>query len=224
MKWQKYVCPKIFDKAVNRNKNKIMKKNYLAAILFLFYMGDAAALPDCPSSGYFDNCYGAYEWDNGDKYVGEWKDDKKNGQGTYSYANGDQYVGENKDGKAHGEGTYIFGRESQWAGDKYVGMYKDGNIHGQGTYTFASGEKYVGEFKDGIRDGQGTNTYTSGDKYVGEYKDGSRHGQGTYTYASGTTERGYFSNNEFVPDICEDMGLKKGSAEFGQCVLKLMDD
>ena len=74
-----------------------MKKHHLTALLILFYVGDAAALPDCPSSGYFDNCYGSWAFDNGDKYIGEWKDDKKNGQGTYSYVDGDKYIGEYKD-------------------------------------------------------------------------------------------------------------------------------
>ena len=36
------------------------------------------ALPDCPSSGYFDNCFGTYKWTSGkykgDKYIGEWKE------------------------------------------------------------------------------------------------------------------------------------------------------
>ena len=64
--------------------------------------------------------------DNGDKYVGEWKDGKGHGQGTYTYASGDKYVGEHKDGKKHGQGTYTLAN-----GDKYVGEYKDGKYHGQ---------------------------------------------------------------------------------------------
>ena len=36
----------------------------------------------------WDNCYGTYVWDDGDKYVGEYKDDKRNGQGTIP-ANGE---------------------------------------------------------------------------------------------------------------------------------------
>ena len=67
-------------------------------------------------------------WANGDKYVGEFTDDKANGQGTITYPNGDKYVGE-------------------WRDDK---------MHGQGTYTYASGIKYVGEFRDDKRHGQGT--------------------------------------------------------------------
>ena len=83
---------------------------------------------------------------------------------------------------------------------------------------------YIGLYKDGKRHGQGTFTWADGDKYVGEFKDDKRHGQGTYTYASGTVERGYFMNGEYVPEICEGMGLAKGTEAFGNCVLKLIDE
>ena len=92
-----------------------------------------------------------------------------------------------------------------------------------GTYTFADGEKYVGEFQDDKKHGQGTYTYANGDKYVGEHQDGKFHGQGTYTYANGTIERGYYMRGEFVPEICEGMGLSKGTEAFGNCVVKLID-
>ena len=173
-----------------------MKKHYLPALLFLFYVGDAAALPDCPSSGYFDNCYGAYQFDDEGEYVGEWKDDKMHGQGTLVWTNGDKYVGEWKENKKNGQGTLI------WAvGDKYVGEFKDNNMHGQGSYSDVGGDKYVGEWKD--------------NKY---------HGLGTYTWTDGTSDTGYWLKGKFIPDICEDMGLTKGSDGFSQCVLKLMDD
>lgn len=92
-----------------------------------------------------------------------------------------------------------------------------------GAVTFNDGEKYVGEWKDNKRQGQGTNTYANGEKYVGGWKDGKQHGQGTYIYPDGTKEIGYFMNDEFVPDICEGMGLSKGTSGFEQCVLKLID-
>ena len=58
---------------------------------------------------------------NGNKYVGKYKDNKRNGQGTYTYANGDKYVGE----------------------------FKDDVFNGQGTYTYANGDKNIGKFRDG---------------------------------------------------------------------------
>ena len=70
----------------------------------------------------------------------------------------------------------------------------------------------------------GTYTYSNGDKYVGEYKDGKRHGQGTYTFANGYKENGYYLKNQYVPAICEDMGLRKDSKKFSDCVLRLIDE
>ena len=93
-----------------------------------------------------------------------------------------------------------------------------------GTLTYPNGNEYVGEFKDDERNGQGTYTFADGSKYVGEFKDGKYHGQGTFTYASGKKEVGYYINNEYVPEICEGMGLIKGTESFGGCILKLIND
>ena len=43
-------------------------------------------LPACPSdtSAYWNNCFGIITYANGDKYVGEFKNDKAHGQGTYT--------------------------------------------------------------------------------------------------------------------------------------------
>jgi parvulin-like peptidyl-prolyl isomerase len=59
-------------------------------------------------------------WSDGRKYVGEWKQDKRNGKGTLSIPNGDMYEGE----------------------------FKDDKFDGKGTYTYADGRSYTGDFKD----------------------------------------------------------------------------
>jgi hypothetical protein len=182
----------------------------------------------CPNgqNARYHNCWGTYTGAEGDKYVGEYKDDKRNGQGTYYYLadnqwKGDKYVGEFKDDKFHGQGTYTYANGEKyvgefkddkshgqgthtWAnGDKYVGEFKDDKKHGQGTYTWANGEKYVGEFKDDKSNGIGTYYYLAdnqwkGDKYVGEFKDWARHGQGIYISKDGTRTEGIFENDNFV--------------------------
>ena len=92
-----------------------------------------------------------------------------------------------------------------------------------GSFFFSDGDEYVGEFKDDMKHGQGAYIYANGDKYVGEWKDEKYHGQGTYTFVDGRKETGYYMDGNFLPDICEGMGLSKGTSEFGKCVLKLID-
>ena len=174
-----------------------MRKLFLITFSLLI-ASEVWALEPCPDNQpkeKWDNCTGTYNYSNGSRYVGEWKDGKRNGQATYTsvkntilrqrraikkvikrgldphtYKNGvlleSKYVGGYKDDKRHGQGTY-----THWYGSKYVGGYKDDKRHGQGTYTSDSsfdGNEYVGEWK-----------------YVGEYQDDKRHGQGTYTSAHG---------------------------------------
>ncbi len=148
----------------------------------------------------------------GDKYVGQFRNNRFSGRGTYSYANGEKYVGEFKDGKFNGQGTFIFtsgekyvgeyrddkrsglGTLTYVSGDKYVGEFKDGQFNGRGIYTFADGDKFVGEFRDDKRNGLGTLTITNGEKYVGEYRDDKRSGLGTYFYANGGKYVGEYRN------------------------------
>ncbi len=119
----------------------------LSFIFFFLFAGNsiASALPNCPSeaSARYHNCFGTYTFPNGNKYVGEWKDNKRHGKGTFTFANGEKYVGEWKDSKFNGQGTYTY-----VSGNKYVGEWKFGEKHGQGTFTFANGDKKVGEWKD----------------------------------------------------------------------------
>ena len=156
-------------------------------------VGFASDLPKCSSSGVFHNCFGTWTFEDGDNYVGEWKDDKLHGQGTYTFLDGRKYVGGYRDGKQHGQGT-----ETYASGSKYIGEFRDGKQHGQGTYTFASGSKYVGEFGDGKRHGKGTYTFADGNKYVGEFKDGNYHGWGFYVFANGNADFCKYVDDEAI--------------------------
>ena len=99
-------------------------------------------------------------------------------------------------------------------GQTYEGEWKNDKIHGQGTFTYANGDKYVGNYKDGERHGQGTFTFANGDKYVGNFKDEKFHGQGTYIWSSGKRETGFYMNDEYIPDICKNMGLSINSSGY----------
>ncbi|MDO8369525.1 MAG: cell envelope integrity protein TolA [Candidatus Nitrotoga sp.] len=63
-------------------------------------------LPSCPGTyetATWTNCFGVYTYSSGAKYVGEFKDDKFNGQGTLTLPDGTKYVGEFKDDKFNGQ-------------------------------------------------------------------------------------------------------------------------
>ena len=154
--------------------NKLLLKLLLLFSLTFITM-QSWALPTCPFTGYFHNCYGTYIHENGDKYVGEWKNDEYHGQGTF------YYLAEDKN-----------------KGDKYVGQFRNNKYHGQGNFLYKSGNKYVGEYKDDKRDGYGTYTFSDGDKYVGEFKDGNFDGFGIDYNADGSIyKQGIWKDDKF---------------------------
>jgi hypothetical protein len=47
-----------------------------------------SSLPSCPPSGYLSFCFGSYIYPSGNKYLGEFKADKRDGMGTFYDSNG----------------------------------------------------------------------------------------------------------------------------------------
>jgi len=62
----------------------------LTIAVLLGSVGAVYALPPCPSdqNQYYDNCFSTFTFANGNKYVGELRNDKSHGQGTYTFADG----------------------------------------------------------------------------------------------------------------------------------------
>lgn len=71
---------------------------------------------------------GTYVWGEGEhkgeKYVGDWSDDMRNGHGTHTYANGDVYIGKWKDDKKHFRGQLT----EKATGDVYECSWRDDQI------------------------------------------------------------------------------------------------
>ena len=131
---------KQFFKTLN-NKSNNMKKLIMLSILCALTLStysqskfNKKSKKEGCISGDCENGQGTYVYDNGEKYVGQWKDEGFHGQGTYTLPNGYKYVGEWKNDKKSGQGTYTY-----TSGNKYVGEWKDGKKDGQGTFTFADG-------------------------------------------------------------------------------------
>ena len=194
---------------------------FFAALVGAVPSALASDLPACPSdtSAYWHNCFGVQNFESGNKYVGEYRDNKRHGQGTYTYADGDKYVGEYRDGEANGQGEYT------WSdGTRDVGTFKDGALNGYAVRYDADGTI----LKQGIwKDDEfqyaqnsspsppasslpacpsdtsthwhncfGTYTFADGDKYVGKFRNNKFNGQGTYTFANGNKYVGEHRDNK----------------------------
>jgi hypothetical protein len=80
---------------------KLITTLCLSFAVLLGSIGSSSALPPCPTSDGWHNCFGVFADGHGNKYVGEWKDNKRHGHGTKTYANGRI-------------------KEGVWENDKYV--------------------------------------------------------------------------------------------------------
>lgn len=171
--------------------------SFLARLLLLGVVPLAgwaqSSLPPCPADTRVNwhRCHGTFTGTDGERYTGEWQDDKFHGRGVYTFPSGERYVGEFRGGRRNGQGTWTHPN-----GERYVGEYRDGQREGLGAWTNSSGHRYVGEFRGGNPNGLGTYTFPSGGTYVGEYRDGKQNGRGTYTWPDGDKYVGDFRDNE----------------------------
>lgn len=161
---------------------------------------------------------GTFIWQNGDKYVGTWKDDNMD-EGTYTFKNGRVYKGTFKDNKffkGHvdfGNTVSNYGLSSLSLGiDNAViiavickfqnGTYYNGALNGLAEIKYSSGNKYNGEVVNGNREGSGVFTWMSGEthlaSYSGHWRNNLMDGKGIYYYSSSTYPRleGNFENGK----------------------------
>jgi len=153
--------------------------------------------PECKQSGQWkkNNCNGhAVFFGGGGTYIGEYKNDKKNGLGTFIYSDGMEITGVFKENEYPPKGTVIFTN-----GSKYVGeLNNDGFPLGFGTFVSPSGERMIigtwKENEDGFQ--RGTLIYRKGehegDVYVGEIREDLPNGQGTCYMSNGGQVIGTF--------------------------------
>lgn len=190
-------------------------------------------------SGDCENGVGVYITTKKTKIDGHWKNGKPDGQCSMFYANGNSYIGEMIQGKRNGKGILKFAdgysEEGNYQNDTlsgfvtikfpkgsiYVGYWKNNMKSGSGKYTnpngyvaegkfvndtlegnvtieFGNGEKYIGEVVKGIENGKGVFYFKSGDKYEGEFKDGYPNGTGVQYFVKGGTLRGVWVKGEYI--------------------------
>ena len=77
--------------------------------------------------------FGIYIWNDGRKYEGQYKDDKKHGYGLYIWADGRRYEGYWWKGKQHGIGTYFVPKDEKvkyglWEDGKRIEWFNDNDV------------------------------------------------------------------------------------------------
>ncbi len=108
---------------------------------------------------------------DGSFYKGNIVRGKKQGRGEITYASGDRYVGDFFDDKLDGEGTYhIFISKS-----RYEGSFKENLFEGSGTLYYSDGGKYVGQWKADQKHGKGIEYNALGRvEFSGQFENGER--------------------------------------------------
>ena len=86
------------------------------------------------------------EYKNGEYFLGQFKNNKKNGKGTLYYSNHEiKYEGNFVDDKFEGRGKMFFEN-----GEYYIGEFKDNKMHGKGKLYYKNKKiKYKGIFTNG---------------------------------------------------------------------------
>ena len=102
-------------------------------------------------------------YENGDKYIGEFRYGKYHGQGKLTFKDGGSIEGNWKDGLLHGHGKKIL------EGFVWEGEYEDNSIK-KGILTWPDGKKYVGQFERGQPHGKGQFKCPNGSPLEGEWR------------------------------------------------------
>ena len=105
-------------------------------------------------------------YSNGDiKYKGDYVKDKAEGNGKYICENGDYYIGQWKNGLRNGKGKEIYKY-----GDSYEGDCVNDKWEGNGKYIWKDGHYYEGQWKNDLRHGKAKEYYADGNiKYDGDF-------------------------------------------------------
>lgn len=178
------------------------------ALLLLCLAAPAVVRAECVAG----NCaegQGEMRYDDGSRYVGEWRQGQRSGRGIHYRANGGVLNGEWQEDRPKGYGTYRFTNRARYAaewtgtgraglepdawsvGGVYIGQH-DGREDGEGTVMYADGATYIGGYRQGRKQGRGTMVYPSGAKYFGDWNDGRPEGSGLFVLPDGRVYVGSF--------------------------------
>ena len=85
-------------------------------------------------------------------YEGDWINDKAEGNGKYIFEDGEYYIGHWKNGLRDGKGTLYY-PNSKIA---YKGDFLNNNYDGIGQFIYTDDSYYIGQWKNNFKHGKGT--------------------------------------------------------------------
>ena len=106
------------------------------------------------------------KWTSSSRYIGDWRDNCKEGFGIQFYKNGDKYEGMWAVDKRHGQGTY-WRNEGGKLRREYTGDWFEDRMHGRGTFFYKNGDRYDGYWVNGLPQGEGRMIYANENIYEG---------------------------------------------------------
>lgn len=192
---------------------------------FVFISNTLAQVNEC-KFGQCDFGYGVMIYANGEKYVGEFDNRKRNGQGVYFLSNGDKYVGTWENDQQEGEGR-LYKRDGSvisgyWSANSLI--HPQENItrcltgdcsNGYSTLLFENGTKVAGQFENGLPTGQVVVFYPNGAKYVGIFNNFQKEGLGILSHPDGLIEEGFWKNDTFAGLAKSRKGCIEGDCNEG---------
>jgi hypothetical protein len=126
----------------------------------------------------------------GSRYIGEFRENLRNGMGRYFLPDGSVYDGQWRDGSMNGLGIFT------WPdGSTYDGVWKDGKRNGPGLLNNADGFRYDGQWVNNSMEGRGSAIYPNGQRYEGSFSNGRREGRGTIHFTNGAVYEGRFRDD-----------------------------
>ena len=148
-------------------------------------------LPACPPSGRLVYCFGTYTYPSGNKYVGEFSQDKRNGQGIF-YSSSGSIIS-----------------QGIWSYDNLVqpALIQEASVANQTILVAVQPNTSQSNLPVCPPSGRlincfGTYTYPSGNKYVGEFFQDKRNGQGIFYSSSGSIiSQGIWSYDNLVQSV-----------------------
>jgi len=132
---------------------------------------------------------GEFRWSDGKRYIGKWYRNQPL-QGSLHYLKGKRYEGHFVSGKRHGQGRIMWPEFDEAGRVCYTGNWVDDKKSGFGTMTWKDGTSYEGFWVKGKREGNGVYTFPAGEYYSGNWVNGLRQGYGVRVYADGSIYEG----------------------------------